>query len=159
MKLASLVNDSIDIRLCANYTEAQQAAVEEASATGGQPFPAILFRQGTRAFASTALPMGVSRAPTTPHPASYHRTTHLGMIPTGKANDRCGASAVAVATAPSGTPDYHVEPTRPTDLAWRGDTPAGARRSSNPRMSERLDDEELADWRAGRDAGVSARPR
>jgi hypothetical protein len=31
-------------------------------------------------------------------------------------------------TAPSGTPDYHVEPTRPTDLAWRGDTPAGARR-------------------------------
>jgi hypothetical protein len=29
-------------------------------------------------------------------------------------------------TAPSGTPDYHVEPTRPTDLAWRGDTPAGA---------------------------------
>jgi DNA sulfur modification protein DndB len=61
MKLASLVNDSIDIKLCASYAEAQQAAVEEASATGGQPFPAILFRQGTRAFASTALPMGVIR--------------------------------------------------------------------------------------------------
>jgi hypothetical protein len=29
-------------------------------------------------------------------------------------------------TAPGGTPDYHVEPTRPTDLAWRGDTPVGA---------------------------------
>src|SRR5271165_4757716 len=29
-------------------------------------------------------------------------------------------------TAPSGTPGYHVEPTRPTDLAWRGDAPAGA---------------------------------
>jgi len=27
----------------------------------------------------------------------------------------------------------------------------------HPRMPERLDDEELAEWRAGRDAGVSAR--
>ena len=34
--------------------------------------------------------------------------------------------------------------------ARHGD-PAGARRMA-PRMPERLDDEELADWRAGRDA-------
>lgn len=61
MHLSSLVSDSIDIKVCGNYAAAQQAAVEEASATGGQPFPAILFRQGTRAFASTALPMGVIR--------------------------------------------------------------------------------------------------
>jgi len=61
MKLSSLVSDSVDIKICTNYADAQQAAVEEASATGGQPFPAILFRQGMRAFASTALPMGVIR--------------------------------------------------------------------------------------------------
>jgi hypothetical protein len=54
-------------------------------------------------------------------------------------------------------PDYHVEPTRPTDLAWRGDTPAGAPGGWHPRMPERLDEEELADWRTGRDAGLSAR--
>src|ERR1700738_1364172 len=60
-------------------------------------------------------------------------------------------------TAPSGTPAYHVDPTRPTDLAWRGDTPAGARRLA-PAHAERLDEEELADWRAGHGAGVSAPP-
>jgi DNA sulfur modification protein DndB len=61
MNLSSLVSDSVDIKVCESYAEAQQGAVEEASATGGQPFPAVLFRQGTRAFASTALPMGVIR--------------------------------------------------------------------------------------------------
>ena len=61
MGISSLVTDSVDIKLCENYEHAQKAAVEEASATGGQQFPAILFRQGTRAFASTALPMGVIR--------------------------------------------------------------------------------------------------
>lgn len=61
MKLPSIVGDSVDTKVCATYAEAQQAAAEEATATGGQTFPAILFRQGKRAFASTALPIGVIR--------------------------------------------------------------------------------------------------
>jgi hypothetical protein len=36
VRLSSLVGDSIDIKPYASYTEAFQAAVEEASATGGQ---------------------------------------------------------------------------------------------------------------------------
>src|SRR5216683_6700123 len=61
MHLSEMVGGSVDIKVCSTYADAQQAAVAEASTTGGQPFPAILFRQGTRAFASTALPMGVIR--------------------------------------------------------------------------------------------------
>ena len=59
--LASLIGRSVDLRVCGDSAEAQSKAVEEAASTGGLPFPAILFRQGTRAFASTALPMGVIR--------------------------------------------------------------------------------------------------
>ena len=61
MDLASLIGRSVDLRVCGDFAEAQSKAVEEAASTGGLPFPAILFRQGTRAFASTALPMGVIR--------------------------------------------------------------------------------------------------
>jgi DNA sulfur modification protein DndB len=61
MNLPSMIADSVAVRRCNTYEEARDAAVAEAGATGGQPFPAILFRQGTRAFASTALPMGVIR--------------------------------------------------------------------------------------------------
>jgi DNA sulfur modification protein DndB len=61
MKLPSMIGNSVELKVCDTYADAQHAAVAEASATGGQPFPAILFRQGTRAFASTALPMGVIR--------------------------------------------------------------------------------------------------
>ena len=59
--LITLISDSVDVKRCESYAEAREAASEEASATGGQQFPAILFRQGTRGFASTALPMGVIR--------------------------------------------------------------------------------------------------
>jgi DNA sulfur modification protein DndB len=61
MNLASLIGRSVDLKVCGDSAEAQSKAVEEAASTGGLPFPAILFRQGTRAFASTALPMGVIR--------------------------------------------------------------------------------------------------
>ena len=61
MNLPTIVGDSVKTTVCETYAEAQQAAVAEASATGGQQFPAILFRQGKRAFASTALPIGVIR--------------------------------------------------------------------------------------------------
>jgi len=61
MNLATLVGTSVDLKVCSDAPAAQARAVEEAAATGGQAFPAILFRQGTRAFASTALPMGVIR--------------------------------------------------------------------------------------------------
>jgi hypothetical protein len=58
MKLTSLVGTSVEL---SDSAAAQSKAVEEAAATGGQALPAVLFRQGTRAFASTALPMGVIR--------------------------------------------------------------------------------------------------
>jgi len=61
VKLSGLVGGSVDVRLCADAGEAQRQAVEEAANTGGQAFPAILFRQGIRAFAATALPMVVIR--------------------------------------------------------------------------------------------------
>lgn len=61
MNLAPLVGNSVDLQVCDDAASAQTRAVAEAAATGGQVFPAILFRQGTRAFASTALPMGVIR--------------------------------------------------------------------------------------------------
>jgi DNA sulfur modification protein DndB len=61
MHLPSIVGDSVAIKICDTHEAAQQLSVAEASATGGQPFPAILFRQGARAFASTALPIGVIR--------------------------------------------------------------------------------------------------
>ena len=61
MNISALIGTSVDVRMCSDTTEAQAKAVEESAATGGQAFPAILFRQGTRAFASTAFPMGVIR--------------------------------------------------------------------------------------------------
>ena len=59
MQLSSLIAQSVDMKVCPGYAEAQRLALEEAALPGGQPFPAILFRRGTRGFAWTTLPIGV----------------------------------------------------------------------------------------------------
>jgi hypothetical protein len=50
----------------------------------------------------------------------------------------------------TGLSEAHVTCVRITEIGSRGDSPL--RGEWQPRMPERLDDEELADWRGGRNA-------